>query len=109
MPQNRNMRLDHIAEAERQLAELAARVERQRALVQGLEACGQETAHAAFLLQQAIGLKALHEAHRDWLKRELTKCDEPHRPNSAARSELKTESGCSPDATKRRVWAKALE
>src|SRR5918996_3566822 len=79
------MLLDHLAEAERQLAELAARVERQWALVQGLEAVGQETAHAAFLLQQAIGLKALHEALRDWLKRELTKCDEPHPPHSAAR------------------------
>ena len=70
--QNQQILESHLAEAEHQLAELAARVERQKGLVQRLEAGGQYTAHATFLLQQAIGLKALHEAHRDWVKRELT-------------------------------------
>ena len=78
MAQNQEMLESHLGEAEHQLAELAARVERQKGLVQGLEAGGQDTAHAAFLLQQAIGLKALHEAHRDWVKRELTRYDELH-------------------------------
>ena len=78
MAQNQQILESHLAEAEQRLAELAARVERQRALVQSLEAGGQDTAHVAFLLQQAIGLKALHEAHRDWVKRELTKYDELH-------------------------------
>ncbi len=48
---------DHLAQAERELAEVAARIERQKALIRKLERGGQDTAHAAFLLHQSLGLK----------------------------------------------------
>ena len=50
---------------------MAARIERQKALIRKLERGRQDTAHAAFLLQQSLGLKALNEAHRARLQREL--------------------------------------
>ena len=66
-----NQLQDHLAQAQRELAEVAARIERQKALIRKLERGGQDTAHAAFLLQQSLGLKALNEAHRARLQREL--------------------------------------
>ena len=62
---------DHLAQAESELAEVTARIERQKALIRKLERGGQDTAHAAFLLHQSLGLKALNEAHRARLQREL--------------------------------------
>ena len=53
------------------MAEVAARIERHKALIRKLERGGQDTAHAAFLLHQSLGLKALNEAHRARLQREL--------------------------------------
>lgn len=71
---NRQMLQDHLAQAERQLAEVAARIEGQKAFIRSLERRGQDTAHAAFLLQQSLGFKALNETHRDRLQRELVRC-----------------------------------
>jgi hypothetical protein len=70
---NRQMLMAHLAQADRQLAELAVRIEQQKAVIARLDTGGQNTAHAAFLLQQALGLQELHQAHRDRLKRELSK------------------------------------
>jgi hypothetical protein len=70
---NRQMLKDHLGQADRQLAELAVRIEQQKTHIARLEAGGQDTAHASFLLQQARGLQRLHQTHRDWLKRELAK------------------------------------
>ena len=52
-----NQLQDHLAQAQRELAEVAARIERQKALIRKLERGGQDTAHAVFLLQQSLGLK----------------------------------------------------
>ena len=70
---NQQMLKDHLGQADRQLAELAVRIEQQKAHITRLEAGHQDSAHAAFLLQQARGLHGLHQTHRDWLKRELAK------------------------------------
>jgi hypothetical protein len=68
---DRQMLKDHLAQIERQLAEVALRIEKQKALISRLEAAGHDTAQATFLLQQALGLHALHQTHRDRLKRSL--------------------------------------
>ena len=70
---NRQMLIDHLVQADRQLAELAVRIQQQKAVIARLERSGQNTEHAVFLLQQALGLQELHQAHRDRLKRELSK------------------------------------
>ena len=64
---------EQLVQAERQLAEVAVRIEKQKVLISRLEEGGLDTAHAAFLLQQSLGLQKLHEAYRDRLKRELAK------------------------------------
>ena len=68
---NRQTLKNHLAEVERQLAELAVRIEKQRALLRRLEASRRDTAAATFLLEQALGLQKLHESHRERLTREL--------------------------------------
>ena len=70
---DRQMLKDQLVQAERKLTEVAVRIEKQKALISRLEAGGHDSAHAAFLLQQSLGLQEMHEAHRDRLKRELTK------------------------------------
>ena len=62
---------DELARTERQLAEVAARIQKQKAVLSRLEAMGENTAHAAFLLEQSLGWQRLNEAHKARLKREL--------------------------------------
>jgi hypothetical protein len=62
---------DELARTERQLAEVEARIEKQKVVLNRLEAAGENTAHASFLLEQSLGLHSLNEAHRERLKREL--------------------------------------
>jgi hypothetical protein len=62
---------DELARTERQLAEVAARIEKQKLVLNRLEAAGENTAHAAFLLEQWLGCRKLNEAHQARLKREL--------------------------------------
>jgi hypothetical protein len=62
---------DELARTERQLVEVAARIEKQKAVLSRLEAEGESTAHASFLLEQCLGWQRLNEAHRARLKREL--------------------------------------
>ena len=50
----------HLAQAHRELAEVAARIERQKALIWKLERRGQDTIHATFLLHQSLGMRACH-------------------------------------------------
>jgi CelD/BcsL family acetyltransferase involved in cellulose biosynthesis len=62
---------DELARIERELVEVAARIEKQKAALSRLEATGENTAHASFLLEQSLGWQRLNEAHRARLKREL--------------------------------------
>jgi hypothetical protein len=62
---------DELARTERQLAELAARIEKHKTVLDRLEATGENTARASFLLEQSLGLQRLNEAYRERLKREL--------------------------------------
>jgi hypothetical protein len=62
---------DELARTERQLAEVAARIQKQRRVLSRLEAAGENTAHAAFLLEQSLGWQKLNEAHLARLKRGL--------------------------------------
>jgi hypothetical protein len=65
-----------LAQTERQLAEVVTRLEKQKALIfRSLERRGEDTAHAAFLLRQSLGLKALNEAHRDQLQDQMASCE----------------------------------
>jgi hypothetical protein len=62
---------DELARTERQLVEIADHIEKQKAVLSRLEGRGENTAHAAFLLEQSLGWQKLNEAHRARLKREL--------------------------------------
>jgi hypothetical protein len=62
---------EELARTERQLVDIETRIEKQKAALSRLEAMGENTAHAAFLLEQAIGWQRLNEAYRARLKREL--------------------------------------
>ena len=62
---------DDLERTERQLVEVAARIEKQKAVLSRLEAMGENTAHASFLLEQSLGWQKLTETHRERLKREL--------------------------------------
>ena len=62
---------DELVRTERELAEVAARIQKQKAVLSRLEAMGENTAHAAFLLEQSLGWQRLNEAHQARLKREL--------------------------------------
>jgi hypothetical protein len=62
---------DELARTERQLAEVAARIEKHRAMLSRLEKMGENTAHASFLLEQALGWQRVNEAHQERLKRQL--------------------------------------
>ena len=62
---------DGLERTERQLVEIAARIRKQKVVLARLEAAGENTAHAAFLLEQSLGWQKLNEAHRARLKREL--------------------------------------
>jgi hypothetical protein len=64
-----------LARTERQLVEVAARVEKQKAVIRCLEAKAENTAHAAFLLEQSLGWQKLNEAHRERLKHELSQAE----------------------------------
>ncbi len=48
---------DELARTERQLAEIAARIDKQRTVLGHLEAEGENTAHASFLLEQSLAGK----------------------------------------------------
>jgi hypothetical protein len=62
---------EELARTEHQLVDVAARIEKQKAVINRLEAMGESTAYAAFLLEQALGWQRVNEAHRTRLKREL--------------------------------------
>jgi hypothetical protein len=62
---------NELARTERQLVEVAARIEKQKAVLSRLQAMGENTAHASFLLEQSLGWQKLNETHRARLKREL--------------------------------------
>jgi len=64
---------DELVWTERQLAEVEARIEKQKAVLNRLEAAGENTAHASFLLEQSLGWQKLNETHRERLKRELAR------------------------------------
>jgi len=66
---------DDLERTERQLVEIAARIQKQKVVLARLEAAGENTAHAAFLLEQSFGWQKLNEAHRARLKRELERHD----------------------------------
>ena len=68
---DRHRLTDELGRTERQLVEVAARIEKHKALVSRLETMGENTAHASFLLEQALGWQKVNEAHRERLKREL--------------------------------------
>ena len=62
---------DELARTERQLVKVTAPIEQQKDAPSRLEAGGENTSHASFLLVQSLGLQKLIEAHRARLKREL--------------------------------------
>ena len=62
---------DGLERTERQLVEIAARIRKQKMVLARLEAAGENTAHAAFLLEQSLGWQKLNEAHRARLERDL--------------------------------------
>jgi hypothetical protein len=62
---------DELARTERELVEVAARIEKQKAALSRLQSTGENTAHASFLLEQSLGWQKLNEAHLARLKRGL--------------------------------------
>ena len=64
---------EELARTERQLVEVAARIQKHKAVLSRLETMGENTAHASFLLEQSLGWQKLNEAHRARLKRELAR------------------------------------
>ncbi len=62
---------DRLAQVERHIALEWTHVERQGAIVTQLEAGGHDTAGARNLLQQVVGILAVHVADRDRILGEL--------------------------------------
>ena len=65
---DRQMLAEHIAIAERHVADGRARAKRQRARLAKLERRGHETQHAESLLNIFIDLQTANVAHRDRLR-----------------------------------------
>jgi len=70
-PVDRATLSEHLAQAERQVAEGVLRIARQREVVADLERTGLDTKEARTLLAELQSLQALHVADRDRLKQEL--------------------------------------
>ena len=64
---------DHLAQAERHVAEGQAHIKRQRELIVELQRDGHDTREAQRLLDTFIALEAAHTADRDRLRGELAK------------------------------------
>lgn len=64
---NRSILIDHLMIADRHIAEAAARVERQRALILRLDALGLDTSSAGYLLDSFERFEAVCVSDRDRL------------------------------------------
>ena len=70
---DRHMVLDHLALAERHIAEGKIIIDRQRNLIAHLEQGGHDTALSRELLSQFFHTQKSHEEDRERLRRELAK------------------------------------
>ena len=68
---DRTMLLDHLAQAERHVAQGDGHILRQRALIDRLHRDGHETSVAEDLLRRFEEIQRMHIADRDRLRREL--------------------------------------
>jgi hypothetical protein len=68
---DRNMMLDHLAQAQRHIAEAERHVARQREIVAHLERDGHDTSSSRKLLDQFEQLYALHVEDRDRIQKEV--------------------------------------
>jgi hypothetical protein len=74
---DRQMIVDHLALAERHVADGRAHIEKQRALTARLEQNGYATKEAVRLLNIFLDLEAAHIADRDRLRHELENVPDP--------------------------------
>ena len=70
---DRAIQLEHLAEAERHIAEGKARIVKQRAIIADLERDGHDTTQAYALLRTFLKTQAGHEEHRKSILDELAK------------------------------------
>jgi hypothetical protein len=73
---NRTILQDHLAQAERHVAEGEGHLSRQREIVTKLERDGHDSVSARATLAQFEELQAMHIADRDRLLRELSEASE---------------------------------
>lgn len=71
MRKNREMLLDHLAQAERHIIEGTGHIERQKQVVVDLACRGYASTEARALLTQFRDLQKIHEAHRSLLMKIL--------------------------------------
>ena len=70
-PMQRHVLQEHLAQAERHVADGAAIIDRQKSLILELERDGHDTSRSRALLCQFEEIQQLHVADRDRLKTEL--------------------------------------
>jgi hypothetical protein len=80
---DRQMVLDHLALAERHIAEDKIAIERQQTLIAELEQGGHDTTMSRQLLSQFFHSQKMHEEHRNRLRRDLAKLD-AEKPRSSS-------------------------
>jgi len=65
------LKLRHLVEAQRQVAESGARIARQRLLIEDLERSGQDNGEARALLEMFLDAHEQHEQDRDRIRAAL--------------------------------------